>query len=453
VVFGGTALAYNLRQRGISPSAIRAEADLMGKSRLLGAGLVAAALVIGTGMEPVIASAAGAAHTTTSSLGAIASVEIRGADTVELAVVSGTVVDVATGQASLWIDQSSWRTDQDGNTTDEISSVSGSGLVQFDVDPQLATAHAYGIMDVTRCDYDSTGGCSPTAYQATIDAVWSAASPKRHSHILTIGAVSRTSRTMYHSGSTYRFANAVVSIDGVSLGTTASPAAANIYDTRESQADFYFGPAALLPGSVGAIGPAATIGSWQAAGPREHGRGPGWSLRDSMLTGWWSLDDGSVQTQRWFGSEAGQSKKANESYEINRAWYGEQVASNSWQDNYMFISSLELYGEGSLTIGSRLDQAGFSGTLSGQACTGLSAWEKVCIDTSLPVTMAFAATQPLIRTVGSQLAWAEDGSKAQEHYIDQQRAGIVTGTVDGQPVAAGDAGVSDHEGHTDITVG
>jgi hypothetical protein len=90
----------------------------------------------------------------------------------------------------------------------------------------------------------------------------------------------------------------------------------------------------------------------------------------------------------------------------------------------------------------------FSGSLDGTSCTALSDREQVCIDTRASLALTLTPNGPLSRYVKNISGWIPDGTRVQEHVTIQERAGVLTGTIDGQPIEPStDGSVSTRDGH------
>jgi hypothetical protein len=418
-------------------------------SRFARAGALAAMVVAGLAATPATAAAAGTIHMTASSLGASATTEIQTADTWSFTSVWAQEIDPGSGQASIWLGEEKWALNPDGSSGDEIGMISVEGTVQFDVDSKLQTAHAFGTVDVTRCAR-YWEDCEDT-YQGSLDIAWTGATRLFHNHYLSVGSVSRVSRSMLHSGTTFRLANASISLDGVSLGSTVSPAEGEIFDSRVSEAELYFGKqASALPGTVMAAAAPLAPGRPQAP-DLSQGRGPATSFSQTDLgAGWYSNDD-STQTYTYLSATQYTSRVGNDQRSGLEAWYSSQVSgydSNGW---YVVLQDTEASAtDGQLTSKGQLAGAAFTGTFAGTTCTSLSPWEQVCVDVSLPVDLTFASTSTLDRYVTNVVLYNPEGVKEQGHSVVMDRWGVVTGSIDGQAVQPStDAQLQTRDGRVD----
>ncbi len=364
-----------------------------------------------------------------TTLGANALTTIDTSDTVEQAMINVTATDP--GQGAISVDQMTFSLNPDGSYGNLIEETTVQGVVNFDVDSRLASAHAYGLVDASQC-YASCD--SYNNFQANIDVTWSAATRVLKTHAVTIGSASRVSRTMHKGGTSFTLANANASLGDVSWGSTPSPTYAEIFDSTSSETDTYFGMnPALLPGVVQATSTTAMSRGIQDT-DLSKGRGPGTDFSQTSFGAEWIASDASGDLYASFTADSIQARVADDLFTRDEAWYYYDLAGYDADGNYVYLQNTFLSGAGQISVQGPLDSGEFTGTLNGQSCTSISAWQQVCIDTTQTLDLAFTANGPLNRSVVEISGWIADGTRVQEHEILQQRPGTVTGTIDGQSV-------------------
>jgi hypothetical protein len=251
-----------------------------------------------------------------TSLGANAVTQATTSNAYQQAMID--VTQAAPGQATISVDEMTFAINPDGSWGDVIESTMATGTVSFDIDLKLAWAHAYGTVDVSQC----AGWCnSPNNRQGTVDVTWTAATRILKTHLVTIGSVSKVSRTLHQRGTSFTLANATASLDGTSLGTTTSPTMAEIYDSTNSETDTYFGiQASLLPGKVQAGAAPASKGGIKAP-DLANGRGPGTDFSQAAIDASWESSYGTTQIDGYFGSSTFSARTASDLLTGNEAWF------------------------------------------------------------------------------------------------------------------------------------
>jgi hypothetical protein len=409
--------------------------------------LAAAAAVVSAGLAVTVApvSAATPIRVTTNYMGADVTYDYTAPGQTGSAWIWVQLTDEYAGTGWMEFSQSIEGVDADGNWTGPILWSNGSGEVQVEIDEHLRTAHVWGWLTIWTCDYIANPNCgNPVPHQAYVDATWTATTGARRTHSVMVGSVSRTSRTIFHVGATQAFADAVVLVDGVSLGETASQSAGDIFDARYSTAEMYFG--GELPGTVKNVPNGVGTGGHRAV-PSPHGGPTEWpfgtqfvAVTDRVEASWYQ-NDGGADVWQSFSAVYETLKQRNLTTVRNEAYYYAEVYGSGG-----LVQSIEATGSGDLGVAGSLSHGSFSGTLIATVCSSLSPWQQVCLDgVELPVNLAWTASGPVERTMSNQHGDDATGGKLVWQYQNDQCPAVATGTIGDEVMPGSESGILGRE--------
>ncbi len=411
----------------------------MGKMGFFRAAVVAAtvsgAFVVSAGHV----AAAGTVHTRSSSLTAYAHLvgESDGVSTWTDVAVSLT--DAATMTARL--DYMQWVvvSEDEGVIISNLAAIGG-GDVHLVVGSRLSSATLSGTITVTPCP---DWACSAdNAVVVPVEGTWTATSEPIRARTRTIVSGSKTSRQMVAQTATYRYADASVLVDGVSLGAVDFPLDATIADARSSSVDFYFGASADLPGRLVSGGVTPSM----VADPRQRYTG---FFESADAT--WSESDG--QSTRDASFSVGFQRTESRGTLVNGVlaqYYDNFYVTDEFGNSIPVGSTYGWTDGGSFAIGARLRTASYVGTIPLQTCISIDWGEQVCGD---PVDVAFdiawTSTGPTTRTLYNQSYTGWDGGFHTSHSVWEMAPAAATGTMGGVAIGTPATGsmVQIHDTH------
>ncbi len=390
--------------------------------------VVLSGAMLGAGAPPV--AAAPATHYSFSSLGAMALMDQVAGDVVTESGIFVDMVDPATGDAQLNYQAQTARLDEYGNYV-PISMANSFSTVHLDVDNGLTSAHASGTILVDSCQLDESWFCiwgTETQVEAYLDVTWTSTSKALKTHRVDLAAVTHTSRVIMKTGSAFRLAVAVATLDGISMGTSVAEAGqTRIFDSTNSSVEIYHG-GSDLPGTVMAALPATPQGADPASKPVP----PGSDIDSEYIQGAWYEPYSMLFYAASMGPNPGQANRV-----VEASFYGTISGVDAW-GNPIQLKYVEATGTGTFDLDNRLDSASFSGTLVGMACTNDWGWW-ICLDgAEIPIDIAMTGTGETNSTIDTSIQTGIDGTKYQSHLKSSYRYALVAGTIDGQAVGTPD---------------